>query len=79
MENAPFPDFIKDAPELAPGLALFYVAFNELTGDRDGGGPIKWTAIVQYADYHQFDEDQREALIYHCRALDQVLAEKKEA
>lgn len=78
MERTPFPDFIRDAPELAPGLALFYLAYQELTGDRDNGGPIKWTAIMQYAWYHQFDEDQFDALVYHCRALDNVVFKTRE-
>ncbi|MBD4209909.1 hypothetical protein GUH47_28900 [Xanthomonas citri pv. citri] len=77
MENTPFPDFVKDAPELAPGLALYYVAYWDLNSDRDNGGPIRWTAIMQYCGYHQFDEDQREALFYHCRALDAAVAKAK--
>lgn len=37
-----------------------------------GPGPIPWTAVEEYADRARFDRDQREALHYHIRDLDEV-------
>lgn len=79
-ERTPFPDFIKDAPELLPGLSLFYTAYWDLVGDRaESGAPIKWTAIRDYAQHYNFDDYQTEALFIHIREMDNVaLAAAKE-
>lgn len=53
--NMPIPDKIKNAPELLPGLDLYFVAFMELSTCRTvgmGEGPIPWTAMRDYAIDH---------------------------
>lgn len=79
QERTKFPDFIVNAPELEPGLALYYVAFWDLSSDRGGmgDGPIRWTAIAQYCDRYGLDEDQEEAMFHHFRAMDVVVREHK--
>jgi hypothetical protein len=70
----PLPEKIANAPELAPGLDLFYVAFLELATCRTSGwgeGPIPWTAIDRYAEANAFEGEQREDLFHHVRAMDQ--------
>lgn len=77
-ERSPFPDFIKDAPELEPGLALYYIAFLDLAGDRNGmGGPIMWSSIQKYCEHYNLDEDQTEAMFYHIRRMDVIVSKKE--
>jgi hypothetical protein len=79
-ERTKFPDFIQNAPELQPGLSLYYVAFWDLNGCRGGmGGPIMWTAVEQYALAYDLDQEQREALHYHVRQMDVAANEFQEA
>lgn len=69
------PDKILNRPELIEGLALFYVAFADLTTDRSVGmaeGPIPWSSIVRYAGIYGFDDDLREDLLYLVRAMDRA-------
>jgi hypothetical protein len=71
----PFPDAIANAPELAPGLNLFYLAFLDLTSCRTLGysqGPIPWLAIHYYCEAHGIEGEQREDLFYHVAQLDKV-------
>jgi|CXWL01.1.fsa_nt_gi hypothetical protein len=72
-EHMPFPDFIKNAPELGVGLQLFFTAFTDLSTTRNMGmdeGPISWAAIQEYIRWAQLDDDQAEALHFHVRGMD---------
>lgn len=65
----------REGPDLGFGLELYLNAFRRLHSCRIlgmGPGPIPWLAIDDYADRLRLDDDQREALHYHVRALDQV-------
>lgn len=81
-ERRPLPTAIKNAPELQPGLGLYYTAYLDLQGDRQVGmseGLIPWTAVDRYAERNQFDDETREDLQYHVRKLDEAyLAHKAE-
>lgn len=65
---------------MQPGLALYYEAFFDLTTCRGMGfgsvGPIPWTAIVEYARFYRFDEEQTDALLFYVRRLDDVVIKK---
>lgn len=66
---------IQNAPTLWQGLELFYVAFADLTTDRSigfGEGPIPWRSIILYAEVYDFDDDQREDLLYLVKAMDRA-------
>lgn len=70
-----FPDFILNAPELHPGLGLYYQAFWALSTTRSIGmdyGPIPWTAIQEYARWWRLDEEQTDSLHYHLSEMDKV-------
>ena len=67
------PTKIANAPELLPGLELYFVAFQDLHTCRSAGfdvGPIAWLDIDRYADQGGLDEDQRQDLHHHVRAMD---------
>lgn len=71
----PIPDAIQNAPDLLPGLALFFNAYWEVQSDRPVGfepGRIPWSTAVKYAEMHGFSEDQRDDLIYHFGQMDEV-------
>lgn len=75
-QRLPLPDKIANAPELAFGLDVFYIAFMDLTSCRGSGygteGPISWLVINQYADAKEFEDEQREDLFYFVQQLDMV-------
>jgi hypothetical protein len=76
------PDSIKEAPELLPGLALYYGAFWDLCSCRQvgmGEGPISWLAVDAYASARGFDEDQRDDLHAFIPAMDQAYMKHKAA
>lgn len=69
----PIPKAVANAPELFLGLELYLKAFFELDSCRHHGmGPasIPWTDIAGYAAIHDFDDEQRDDLIYFIRRLD---------
>lgn len=71
----PLPKAIADAPELEPGLDLFYLAFMDLTTCRSmgfGEGPIPWTAVRDYCNDMDLEGDQREDMFIHIRLMDTV-------
>lgn len=71
----PFPTTIANAPELHPGLYLFYTAFLDLTSCRTLGyseGPISWLAIHYYCEANEIEGEQREDVFYHVSHLDKT-------
>lgn len=82
MRGLPVPDMIRNAPELLPGLDLYFVAFLELSTCRPatmaGVGPIPWTAIDQYAVAGGFTGDQRGTLFYCVRAMERAQFERQQ-
>lgn len=75
----PPPDFIANAPELLPGLDLYFDAFWELTTCRSfigmSGlpGPIPWSAIDAYAQRLGLEGEDLEHFTRLLRALDDEL------
>ncbi len=72
-ERQPLPRAIANAPQLEPGLELFYYAFLELTTERQIGfaeGPIPTSKIYEYCARNEIYEDQQEDLVDHVRSLD---------
>lgn len=77
-EGLPLPDRIQNAPELLPGLELYWLAFMELTDSRTIGmglGPIPWKVVHDYCVAYDLDEEQREAMHHHIRELDAAYLE----
>jgi len=67
------PDKIQNAPSIAPGLELYYLAFLRLNSSRQvgfGPGPISWLTIEQYSTVNGLDSDQREAMHHHIVEMD---------
>jgi hypothetical protein len=72
-EGLPLPKRIANAPTLFIGLELYYDAFWELDTCREvgwGWGPIPWSAIKDYAETFNFDDEQRDDLYYFIRVMD---------
>ena len=70
---SPPPESIQNAPELRPGLGLFYTAFLDLTGCRqlgDAMGPIDWIAIDRYCQRHSIEGEQYEDMHYMISRMD---------
>jgi hypothetical protein len=77
----PIPDRILNAPRLRLGLALYLNAFYDLNTERQQGftvGRISWLAMKQYAEFHKFDEEQSEYLIYFLQAMDSAYLKHSE-
>lgn len=73
LEDGVDPADIKVAPELNLGLDLYYEAFWCLTTCRSLGmgiGPIPWTAVMEYCDRYQIEDDQRDDMVYHINQMD---------
>lgn len=67
-----------NAPQLLPGLAEVFAAFNELSTCRNIGlavGPIPWTAIRQYAEFMGLDDLQFENFNFLIRSMDRAYME----
>lgn len=80
-QKLPLPDKIANAPEIAFGLDVFYIAFMDLTSCRGTGygteGPISWLSINSYADAKEFEEEQREDMFYFVQKLDMCYLDYK--
>lgn len=69
------PDRVKNAPEVYPGLELYYQAWMDLHSSRPQGFgpcPIQWNMIREYAVANEFDLDQTAQLHHALDAMDQV-------
>lgn len=74
-ERLPFPDSIRDAPELLPGLELFFLGFLDLTTSRSVGmgvGPIPWKVIFDYCQAYGMSIEQTEDMVFLIREMDTV-------
>lgn len=73
MARQPIPDFIRNKPELDPGLDVYLQAYFDLDGERThafGPTAIPVTSMLQYANAFKFDDDQLDDLIYFVRKMD---------
>ena len=71
LEN--LPDKIKNAPEILPGLELYYEAFTELSSSRSSGfgvGAIPWMALDRWAERYGLEGDDFERLAIYIRMMD---------
>ena len=69
----PYPNSIRDAPELDMGLGLYMQAFLDLDSSRLSGmsmGRIPWLTINDYCDRIGVIGDQKVDLIYCVQGLD---------
>jgi len=72
-ERLPLPKKIAEAPDLLPGLELYFAAWVDLDTTRPVGfelGPISWSAIQEYAAYLCLEAEDRDDLHYLIRVLD---------
>ncbi len=80
-DKSPLPARIANAPELLPGLELFYSAFLDLTTCREQGygmeGPISWLKIDDYASRCGYEGEQREDLFFFVMRMDAAYAEHR--
>lgn len=68
-----WPRFLRDKPELACGLELFFEAFLTLCTCRAIGmtaGPIPYTAVLEYAKHHDLDRETADLLWLHVSQMD---------
>lgn len=75
------PDRIANAPEVEFGLMLYWNGFLALSSCRSAAygteGPIPWTAMRDYCNEHELDEEQR-SLFHDCvAAMDKVYLDHK--
>jgi len=77
-EGLPFPDKIANAPELLPGLELYYLAFMELTDSRQIGmglGAIPWKVVHDYCEAYGLSDEQTEEMHHHMKEMDAAYLE----
>jgi hypothetical protein len=84
-DGLPLPERMQNAPRLWLGLELYWQAFWDLTTCRTSGwsvAPIPWSAMKEYAEVLELDDEQRESMFYLVRAMDNAYmdfrARKKE-
>lgn len=80
-QRKPLPEKIANAPEIALGLEIYYVAFLDLSTCRPfgmGEGPIPWTAIDRYCVVNGIKGELREDLFFIVQELDGVYLKWKE-
>lgn len=85
QHGRPLPPEFENAPELLPGLEMYFEAFANLTTCRPIAlgmsfveGPIPWTAINDYCIRMGLVGRQRYAMENHVRALDAIYLEKRD-
>ncbi|OCG31613.1 hypothetical protein A9G29_06205 [Gilliamella sp. Fer2-1] len=69
------PDKIKNKPELNDDLIFYYQAFLDLDTTRTHSmspTPISWLSIIEYARFHQLDDEDTFDLIQIIKAMDRV-------
>jgi hypothetical protein len=74
-ETGKLPERILNAPSLKLTNQFYFQAFFELDSERINGfdiGPIPWSSIVKYAEYHGFEYDEREDFLVFIRRMDNV-------
>ena len=73
---------LQNAPELRPGLALYYMAFWDLHRSRASGfgpGMISVKSIMDYAKDANLDQEQTALLKYHVIRMDDAYLKKHNA
>lgn len=79
------PDRVANAPQLDPGLELFWVAYCDLSTCRPASmgdlAPIPWTAVDQWATKFKLDDEQEERLHFIVGKMDKAMIawEKKKS
>lgn len=76
--DRPYPDPIANAPELAMGLEMFFVGYQDLTTCRDFNGNIPWMSIETYGEKKGWDVDQIEMLHFFVRHLNKAESDFRE-
>lgn len=75
------PNAIANAPDLHLGLEAYFEAYMDLCSCRGGmgDGPIPWTAIHEYCQRLEFDEETCDDMLFYVRVMDDTwLAYQKE-
>lgn len=60
------------APEIDEGLAVYWMAFWDLSSCRTDAGMIPWTAVQLWANTYDLDEEVTEELHFLIREMDNV-------
>ena len=76
LARNPIPEAIRNAPELLPGLGLYYDAFLELSPSRGRTAlgeelAINWKDLHDYCSVYGIEGDQKEDFLVILRYLDQ--------
>ena len=80
LTGAKRPDRIANKPEVINGLEMYWKAFTDLMADRElgmGEGPIRWTAISDWAARRGINGDDFERLVFLLREMDSVYMEHR--
>lgn len=81
-QGMPIPPSIENAPELLPGLEIYYHAFLNLTTDRTFGmaeGPIPWSAMDRYARRHGIEGFDFDRFVVIMRIMDTAYSDYQES
>lgn len=70
----PFPDSIKNAPELQAGLNLYLAGFQELRAGLSDTSRLTWDLIDRWCTSYDIFGETRELCFTYFRALDNELS-----
>lgn len=73
MTGARLPEKMENRPEVIVGLDLYWKAFTDLMSERELGmaeGPIRWTAMSEWAARRGIYGDDFERFVYLMREMD---------
>ncbi|AJD82850.1 tail chaperonin [Achromobacter phage 83-24] len=73
QQGRPLPARIANAPELKPGLELYWLAFQRLSSGRPVGmapGAISWMQIEEYCDRVHVYGEERDIMHHHIQKMD---------
>ena len=80
-EGKSLPDRIAKAPELLTGLYLYMEAFFDLDAERShdfGFKRIPFSSVIDYANAFEFNEEQKEDLLFFIKKMDAAHIERLE-
>ncbi len=78
-QGLPIPEVIKEAPELLPGLEIYYKAFHRLSTTRSFGmsmGPIPWDKVEMYCVAMGYSPDAKDSVHYMISSMDGAYMDK---
>jgi hypothetical protein len=66
------------AAEISPFEVIFLTAYIDLDGEREYLRPIPWSAVINYAQFYEYDHTRAHELVYIIKSIDNVILPDRE-